>query len=355
MQLLFSRAFEEGSAEAGRRPAPDEWIDALVTLAADLTVCPGSRQHVYWRGATACPWCTVMRAVKVDLFPNVLARTPDASSSGQEHLSLAKLLEEMVFHPLELVEPSQLALASYLASRPPSRPRNPLLAAALRLVGLSVPGLKSASTLQNELRDLEQQIAEIRRIGGALTQQHKAGCQPLSQKAAGLAPKLRDIPALRLCAVERLRNKHREMALEKHLEGFLLRRFKIPGIGGTRMAALLSAGITTAADIREDTVETVPWIGPGCAAKLRAWRLECEAQFQFDSSIPLPEKLRSLVNKEVDAALEKLVSKGKTLESEYNQRVAEYSGKFNKLQQEFEILCKLRAAVQNELEAVEKT
>jgi DNA-binding helix-hairpin-helix protein with protein kinase domain len=138
--------------------------------------------------------------------------------------------------------------------------------------------------------------------------------------------------------------------MERHLEGFLLRRVKISGIGGTRMSALLSAGITTAADVREDHIRAVPWIGTSCAAKLLAWRQECESQFKFDASGALPEALRSKVNALVGRSIEALAQTGRQLEQDYHKAVASYANEFGKLQQEFETLWKQRAAVQSELE-----
>jgi DNA-binding helix-hairpin-helix protein with protein kinase domain len=350
MRALFVRAFAEGFAASGGRPTPGEWVVALQQLAENLTACPGSRQHVYWKGATGCPWCAVMRAVKADLFPGLAGRVEEISAAIQEHLVFATRLLELAFHPLEFVEPSPIAVATFLSNRTQPRQRRPLLAAALRFVGLSSSPAKTTDALHLELHDLEQRLLKLRRLGDALTRQHRAACSPFLQKATALAANLKDVPALRSGALEQLRDNHRALAMERHLEGFLLRRVKISGIGETRMSALLSAGITTAADVREDHIRAVPWIGTSCAAKLLAWRQECEAQFKFDASGALPEALRSKVNALVGRSIEALVQKGRQLEQDYHQAVASYANEFGKLQQEFETLWKQRAAVQGELE-----
>jgi DNA-binding helix-hairpin-helix protein with protein kinase domain len=351
---LFLRAFSEGAAASGTRPTPAEWIAALQELAENLTACPGFRQHVYWKGAARCPWCAVTLAVKTDLFPGLGCRGEEALAPTQEHLVLARRLQALAFHPLEFVEPSPFAVATFLSNRTQPRPRRPLLAAALRFVGLSPSTAKTFDLLHLEHHDVEQRLLKLRRLADALTQQHLARCRPFLQKAVALAVKLRDLPALRLDALEQLRDKHSALAMERFLEGFLLRRVKISGIGGTRLAALLSAGITTAADIREDTIRAVPWIGSACAAKLLAWRQECEAQFKFDASGTLPEMLRSKVNAVVSKSIEALAQTGRLLEQEYHEAVAAYSNEFGKLQQEFESLWKQRAGVQAELDALQK-
>jgi hypothetical protein len=291
-----------------------------------------------------------MRTVKADLFPGTAGRIEEISAAIQEHLVFATRLLELAFHPLDFVEPSPVAIATFLSNRTQPRPQPPLLAAALRFVGLSPSPAKTADALQSELHDLEERLLELRKLGDALTRRYRTVCSPFLQKTTALAAKLKDVPALRLGALEQLRDNHRALAMERHLEGFLLRRVKISGIGETRMSALLSAGITTAADVREDHIRAVPWIGASCAAKLLEWRRECEARFKFDAYGALPEALRGKLNALVGRSIEALVQQGGQLEQDYHKAVASYAKEFGKLQQEFETLSKQRAAVQRELE-----
>ena len=352
MRILFLRAFSEGSDVPGRRPNSAEWMEALQQLADNLTACPSSQRHIFWKGAAGCPWCAVKRTVKADLFPGPVVRVEADFGGAQEHLALAKRLLEITFHPLELVEPSAFAVANFISSRPQPMARKPLLAAALRFVGLSSAPVRDAGALNLELQDLEQRLLNIQTSSDTLSRQHRNACKPVLQEAANLAAKLKDVPGLRLSALEQLREKHLALALEKHLEGFLLRRTKIPGIGGTRMAALLSAGITTAADVREENLGTVPWIGPSCVAKLLAWRTECEAGFKFNASAAVPETLRSQLNAFVSRKIEELTRTGRRLEQAHHEAVAVYAKEFAKLQQEFESLWKQRAAVQSDLKTL---
>jgi hypothetical protein len=291
----------------------------------------------------------VKRTVKADLFPGPVLRVEADSVGAQEHLALAKRLLEITFHPLELVEPSPFAVANFISSRPQPISRKPLLAAALRFVGLSSAPAKDAGALNLELQGLEQRLLNIRTSSETLTRQHRNAFKPVLQEAAALAAKLKDVPAIRLSSLEQLREKHLALALEKHLEGFLLRRTKIPGIGGTRMAALLSAGITTAADVREENLGTVPWIGPSCVAKLLTWRSECEAGFKFNASAAVPETLRAQLNAFVSREIAELTRTGRRLEQTHHEAMAAYAKEFGKLHQEFESLWKQRAAVQSDL------
>lgn len=349
LRELFIQAFSQGAEKPGHRPGAEEWIKALQQLSDDLTLCPGSPSHVYWNGARTCPWCSVMRAVNADLFPRLTGRAEDAGTGTQENMVLARRLLELAVHPLELVEPSKFAIASFLSNRPARRPQNSFLSAAMKLMGLSVSKKKAADVLRIELNEVEQHLLRVSNESKRLTHAHRTQCAPLLQAASALAATLRDVPAMRLAALNQLQSKHAEIAMEKFLETFLIRRIKIPGIGEARMAALLSAGITTAADIREDAVKSVPMFGSGSAAKLLQWRKQCEAQFKFDASTPLPDVLRTRVNDLVRKNMESLVVKGKSLEADFNRLVAAYSKDFGRLQQAFEVAFKERAAVQAEV------
>jgi DNA-binding helix-hairpin-helix protein with protein kinase domain len=346
---LFVKAFEEGSGIPGQRPSAGEWIEVLEELADSLTFCPGSQQHVYWRGATACPWCSVMRSVRSDLFPGLAGRVEETPVAAQENFILARRLMEMAFHPMELVEPSTFAIEAFIAARTPIKPQRSLLIATLSFLGMGEAKRKAVDTLNLELRELDHLLLYCAKRRKSSVQHYQAKCASLLQNAAVLAGKLKDVNAIQASALEQLQMKHFEAAREKYLEGFLVRRIKIPGIGDTRIAALLSAGITTAADVREETIMSVLWFGASYATKLMEWRRHCESQFKFNASASLPDSLRGRMNGIVRASIAALVEMGKSLESEFNSVVEAYSNDFSKLQRKFEDAYKRRAAVEREL------
>jgi hypothetical protein len=119
-----------------------------------------------------------MRTVKADLFPGTAGRIEEISAAIQEHLVFATRLLELAFHPLDFVEPSPVAIATFLSNRTQPRPRPPLLAAALRFVGLSPSPAKTADALQSELHDLEERLLELRKLGDVLTRQYRTVCSP---------------------------------------------------------------------------------------------------------------------------------------------------------------------------------
>jgi DNA-binding helix-hairpin-helix protein with protein kinase domain len=320
-----------------------------------------------------------MRAVKVELFPGLAARSEGNNIGTQENSALAKRLLELALHPLTLVEPSTFAVTNFITNRPTQKSRPSFISAAkqfllsittvftnrpagesqpsffsaaMQLLGFSVTKRTRINALTLELEKLEERLLQFSNRSEKLNLAHSAQCSPLLQKASDLATRLSEIPAMREEALKQLQVKHTEAALDKFLERFLIRRIKIPGIGEARLAALLSAGITTAADVREDAVKNVTWFGAASAAKLLEWRRQCETQFKFDPASPLPDPLRSKINDLVRSNLSALVAKGKSLESDFNRITAAYSKDFGRLQQEFEAAFKERAAVQAELAAL---
>lgn len=60
---LAHRCFDEGRRDAGRRPAPREWAEALSRVG--YVDCTRSSAHVYSSHLDACPWC----AHHTDPFP----------------------------------------------------------------------------------------------------------------------------------------------------------------------------------------------------------------------------------------------------------------------------------------------
>ncbi|MCQ0030991.1 hypothetical protein EFP18_21410 [Burkholderia glumae] len=68
-----------------------------------------------------------------------------------------------------------------------------------------------------------------------------------------------------------------------YLDGFLIRRAKIPGIGPAKTATLASFNIETANDITRRAVMAVPGFGEAYTAKLLAWRQGHEAKFRYNS------------------------------------------------------------------------
>jgi serine/threonine protein kinase len=64
LQKLFKRAFVDGHNNPKLRPTAKEFYAVLETLETNLKICNDHSSHVYYNGATECPWCNVDRKMK---------------------------------------------------------------------------------------------------------------------------------------------------------------------------------------------------------------------------------------------------------------------------------------------------
>jgi len=65
---LFLRCFREGHGEPRRRPAADDWADALDAAHRNLRTCPKSQVHRYSAHLADCPWCRYEQDYGFDPF-----------------------------------------------------------------------------------------------------------------------------------------------------------------------------------------------------------------------------------------------------------------------------------------------
>jgi WD40 repeat protein len=63
IRYLFLRCFVEGRHDPERRPAAEEWQQALDRARTALVRCSANSQHRYGPHLSACPWCDRMRTV----------------------------------------------------------------------------------------------------------------------------------------------------------------------------------------------------------------------------------------------------------------------------------------------------
>ena len=84
---LFRRAF----LGATNRPQPREWVEALETLAQQLTRCAAHSGHQYPRALAACPWCAIEQQARTRLFNFALNGKP----TTQSHFPLTEIWREI--------------------------------------------------------------------------------------------------------------------------------------------------------------------------------------------------------------------------------------------------------------------
>ncbi len=307
VQALFEAAFSP-SAIRGGRPAADRWTTALASLGASLVKCPVNAAHWYAPVAGSCPWCEIEARSGVALFPAVFV-------AGQHGGGIVLLWQEIQavpdpgpLPPLQRppagsAEPSPRALAARRRLR-----NGRLLAATALLAGalvvwaaipagaralplIAVLALAAGFWWVQRRPERAEARANLRDAHASWAELEAKWVPGPAKRFAATRQKLHDLkrehdatPERRSREMHALGADRRHQQLRAHLEGFEIATAKVPGIGRAKIAALLSFGIETAADLEAARIEAVPGFGPKTAAALLAFRQSCEAAFHFDDA-----------------------------------------------------------------------
>lgn len=302
---LFERAFAADGARDDRggggsggsgRPAAAEWIEPLVQLGGELSVCGFNPAHEYWRGLPSCPWCPLEAAARTAFFDFLRVQAWDGAAA----LDLQRIWDEI----LEVAAPRPAVLPPLRAARPKPTLRIKLQQIArigyLPLVGMLLTvDLKALPAIQSRseswiaaalvaalafwyLRTAAQQAAvraeEARqRLRMHLTRwQMETGVQRFADRLRDLERRRREYQKLAKLRQERLDELRFHPAVSQ-LRAFLRqfaidRAARVPGLDDGRRATLRSYGIETAADVELRGAGRRP--GPAAAAVHRSPRLE---------------------------------------------------------------------------------
>jgi DNA-binding helix-hairpin-helix protein with protein kinase domain len=315
IQALFTCAFTEKGANAGR-PSAQQWVAALDGLRGQLKRCAETSMHVYPRHLSLCPWCA-LEDQGVMYFLHIRA---SSSSTGTSDFVLAKVWAaiESVQPPTSIGVPNVAAVAATPNPLPPGLKlqgsiifwRLITIAAALWLIFefpgkwfLILPGAwlawkavnsleagerKAERTRRKAARDMAQK--EFDEIVRRLQKEYLS--EEFDKKKQYLA-RLRDEYQQLLDREKSALDNLLKSAPERQKLQFLERQFidaaKIPGVGLTKKAALLSFGIETAADATWDKVISVKGFGEVLTSAVMDWRKACERRFVFDPSIAMTE------------------------------------------------------------------
>ncbi|MCW5558266.1 MAG: hypothetical protein KIT22_10605, partial [Verrucomicrobiae bacterium] len=129
---------------------------------------------------------------------------------------------------------------------------------------------------------LNSALAQLQAILGQYQDQVRA-TMPALEAARQRFEKAR---ADELMDLRHLHSQRWGLQLRQFLSHRLLRDADIPGIGSGRKATLAAYNISTAADIHGNL--HVPGFGDVLLGYLQSWRRQCEAQFRYNASAPLP-------------------------------------------------------------------
>jgi DNA-binding helix-hairpin-helix protein with protein kinase domain len=319
---LFESAFSPEAPTKGR-PAAKTWAGALDRLSVSLQRCALNGQHYHTEGLSSCPWCTMERATGAVLFVE-RQHLQDPNYCNVEYDRLIRHIRAaMIPKP---ITPSVLSTEKNPASEAVQSARMPaagwyalgtgvlLLVVALvqlpHVVGivLLIAGIMVAGFGGNAKRSRQKPwVSDYRTAQIA----YKAACDQLAQanefrKSNGIKAMLGEqvaawerLPRLRDEKLKRLETEKRQLQMRQYLSSHMVSDVRIKGLGPTRIATLLSYGVSTALDVDEERIVVIPGFGPKRAQSLINWRREVEHRFAFKPSSPLPQDVLSNLEREI--------------------------------------------------------
>jgi DNA-binding helix-hairpin-helix protein with protein kinase domain len=339
---LFLRAFRKGSEAPGARPSPGEWREALGELRAGLVRCASWEAHVHWKGAVACPWCAMLEDTGVDLYPG---RPVERGKRGVEVSpeALAQRLLELKFEPIHLAPPSGKAVQEALRdAEGGDTPWWVSLSKGLGPVGGFLLG-SQRRVLTGELEAVNRDVSSFTQRAASLFLGFAGALRALGQRAQQLGGELKAAACRVDEAMEHYQVRHRNAALRRYLDAFLLRRYEIQGVSKGKKAALLSYNIVTAADVTREALIEVPGFSEPLAERLLRWRRECERGFRYLEPRFVPESVRAEAVEELRRSAVKLVQQGVACEAQWSRALAAYLREHEVLQTQYHETCIRRA------------
>jgi DNA-binding helix-hairpin-helix protein with protein kinase domain len=349
---LFLRAFRQGAEAPGARPSPQEWGAALAELRGGLVRCSFWEAHVHWKGAPGCPWCGVLEGAGVDLFPGPTVERRKGAALGDAAVTpevLAQRLLSLKLEPIHLSAPSFQSVQEALREAGVADTAWWVsLSKGLGLVGGFLLG-GQRRVLAGELEVANRGVASFDQRAASLFLGYAGGLRALGQRAQQLGGELKAAASRAEDVLERYLVEHRDSALRRYLEGFLLRRYEIQGVSQGRKAALLSHNIVTAADVTREAVIGVPGFSVPLAERLLRWRRECERGFRPVEARFVPEAVRAEAAEEGSRSAAKLLQQGLACEAHWNKAQAAYAREHGILQTEYRGACTRRALLEARL------
>ncbi len=303
-------AFESAFGPSGltHRPTAPQWVNLLQDLEQGLQACKQNTLHHYPADARECPWCRMEKMQGVQLFmpPSRLgeAATVDATSNvavlwaaiekvvAPNDKDLKPYLPQLNLQPSAVVNECRKAswqkkLSGTIVCTAgigliANNPGLVIFGGALIVWGLILlfSGTSARTSLIAKARDVETSWLKA-------LYEWEARCGSLEFTAyknhlADMKRELQALPAKETQLITKYKQNRRGEQLRLYLEKFLIRQFRIKGIGPAKLATLTSYGIETADDIDEVAVMQVPGFGPVNAANLVEWKNKLIGRFAYD-------------------------------------------------------------------------
>jgi DNA-binding helix-hairpin-helix protein with protein kinase domain len=331
---LFERAFGAAGVRDGRRPTAQEWVGALGGLAQALRPCSRNVAHHFFAPMVVCPWCAIEARAGTLLFNIVTVGTSQSHATFDLSAVWAQITAVPSPGPSPLptllsasVQPSPAALAAHGERRKRQAIGIGLAAVVVVIAFLAVPqgaavfwlivgglvaGVMVARTGAKTARqEAEAALREARAAKEAVEQRWRKETGPTAfetklRELEAKKTRYQDLPSVRqrkLAVLHADREKHQR---QRFLDSHRIAYARIGGIGPSRLAALQSYGIETAADVGEAAVLAVPGFGPAYTQKLLDWRRDVERRFVFDAARGIDQSDVAAIEREIASARQQL-------------------------------------------------
>jgi DNA-binding helix-hairpin-helix protein with protein kinase domain len=327
--FLFERAFAKQMVQGGR-PAPSEWVQALVGLEKSLKRCDANASHWY-RKEASCPWCPMEASTGVELFPYVPLGTGKPVGDLPSVWRQIEALSSPGPAP-EIHVPCPDATAEALSIAGSFKRANILAFGSALLIGgfgvfggLSAPapllllfaallsffGARRWLDRSGDVYKFREAEATARGVWTRAQQQwaERTGSGAFDAKKQEVLrhkTAVDYLPQLRATKLDELKKSVRQAQLSRFLDNFDIDKAKLDGIGDGRKRTLQSYGIETAADLLRPTVESVPGFGPKLCGVLYAWRRSLEARFTFNPATGVDRRDIDKIEHEIAVERQKL-------------------------------------------------
>jgi DNA-binding helix-hairpin-helix protein with protein kinase domain len=302
----FEQAFPGRPSEYRGRPSAANWVDILSRFESELISCKLNPAHSFAKSASACPWCRLESGMSVALFPGAGISTGGPQVTNFDLTAAISAIDRILGpghapDPEPLLSPrvrvSKSEMAKQIASRRMGYRVGGITLAAISLfvmssgfgfalIGLIISGFMVFGGGNGYDKLLVARSQAERNWSAAKAEwQQEAGSGRFDQKRQELRELVAEHNRLPILERERLADldrRRRELQLQRFLEGYLIARANISGIGPGRKATLASFGIENAFDVSSRTVLSVPGFGDTMTKKLVDWRKSIEQRFVFN-------------------------------------------------------------------------
>lgn len=302
----FEAAF---GTDPSKRPTAAQWVKVLTGLEAGLRQCATVSAHFFPGSAGECPWCRLLAQSGIDMFPSVSHPTAgQASADGFDIDDVWASIRAVVLpRPEDLIPASSadVGVSTPTAADAVGRRRKRQLARTLWIVPallglLAFPNLfllwlacgafvalyaATAKIDQGPLRDaVAKADAKVQETAREYLQRlGYVEILSLREDLEGWVDQYRAFNQELARTLKELQSTRETRQRAAYLDGFLIRRAKIPGIGPAKTATLASFNVETANDVTRSAVLAVPGFGEANTAKLLTWRQGHEANFRYNA------------------------------------------------------------------------